>query len=297
MTSHALVLGASPAVSQPPHWLYVAQATGAVATTIGVLVALYIAVVREPRKDASERRHHAAQIDALHRAERERVAAQARKVVPSYVRTPMFGDSWWTVRIDNASNAMTTLLAVEVTALDTNGFEIIGGCRQANNTMSVDQVFDQTIRAALSDMSGSGFERQLVPAFKHAIRDAIVGHLVSEWPHTLPPNQHAVMAYTTTDPNFRLRVTIDYEDEAGYQWQRTDTSQPSRTDEEVPIGLIPTSAPPGPLPALTDDRFINPPSQKRPWRPDPHTRNLLSPRRRMMVQSDSVHTVSGTRQD
>ena len=131
MTDHALMLvgriaaqGPSPTVSQPPHWLSVAQATGAVATTIGVLIALYIAAIREPRKDAAERRHRGAQIDSLHRAEKERVAAQARKVVPSCVRTPMFGDSWWTVRIDNASNAMTTLLAVEVTALDTNGFEV-----------------------------------------------------------------------------------------------------------------------------------------------------------------------------
>jgi hypothetical protein len=240
MTNDALVFvgritaqGASPAASQPPHWLYVAQATGAMATTIGVLIALYIAMIREPRKDAAERRHHAAQLNALHRAEKERVAAQARKVVPSCVRTPMFGDSWWMVRIDNASNAMITLLAVEVTALDTNGFEIPGGCRQANNTMSVDQVFDRSIRAALSDMSRSGFERQLVPAFKHAIRDAMVGHLVSEWPRTLPPNQHAVMAHSTTDPNYRLRVTIGYEDDNGYQWQRTDTSQPTRTDEET----------------------------------------------------------------
>jgi uncharacterized protein YndB with AHSA1/START domain len=85
-------------------------------------------------------------------------------------------------------------------------------------------------------MSQSGFERQLVPVFKYAIRDAMVGHFVSEWPHTVPPNQHAVMAYTTTDPNHTLRITIDYEDEAGYQWQRTNASQPRRTDEEAPIG-------------------------------------------------------------
>jgi hypothetical protein len=36
------------------------------------------------------------------------------------------------------------------------------------------------------------------------------------------------MAYTTTKPDYTLRVTIDYEDEAGYQWRRTDTSQPER---------------------------------------------------------------------
>jgi hypothetical protein len=36
----------------------------------------------------------------------------------------MFGGSWWTVGIDNASNAMTTIHAVEVQAIDTNGLAV-----------------------------------------------------------------------------------------------------------------------------------------------------------------------------
>lgn len=118
MTNDALVFvgrvpvqGASNAVNQIPLWLQEIQATAAIATPIGVLIALYVAAIREPRKAAEERRHHLAQMDVLHRVERERVAAQARKVVSSCVRTPMFGDSWWTVRIDNASKAVATILA------------------------------------------------------------------------------------------------------------------------------------------------------------------------------------------
>ena len=217
--------------NQPHEWLQVSQATGAIATTIGVLIALYIAVIREPRKAAEEHRHHVAQLDALHRAERERVAAQARKVLPSCIRTPMFGDSWWIVRIDNASNAPATIAAVAVTALDTNGVEIPGGCVQATNTMPVGEVVERSVRAALS---GSFGER--LPEFTQAVRDALIGHFVSEWPRTLPPNQHAVIAYTTTDPKYRLRTTIDYEDEAGYQWRRTDTSPPRRTDLDITAG-------------------------------------------------------------
>jgi hypothetical protein len=213
-------------VIQPPQWLQVAQATGAVATTIGVLIALYIAAIREPRKAAEERRHHMAQLDALHRAEKERISAQARRVVPSCSRTPMFGDAWWAVRIDNASNALTTILAVEVTALDTDGVEIPGGCRQAYDTMPLDQVVDRSIRASVSGSMSQGLE----PAFKRALRNALTGHVVKVWPRTLPPNQHAVMAYTTTDPRYELCLTIDYEDEAGYQWRRTDTSQPKRME-------------------------------------------------------------------
>ncbi len=191
MISHALVLGgpmaaqcAPQAVSQSPQWLQVVQATGAIATTVGVLIALYIVVIRDPREASEEHKHHVAQMEALHRAKRERAAAQARKVVPSCARTPMFGDSSWTVRIDNAANALTTLLAVEVIALDTNGVEIPHGCKAANGTMAVDQALDRSVRAVLSGPLGVGSDRPLTGAVKQAIRDALVGHIVDGWPRT-----------------------------------------------------------------------------------------------------------------
>jgi hypothetical protein len=213
-------------VGQPTPWLQVVQAVASIATTVGVLIALYVAAIREPRKAAEERRHHMAQMNALRRAERERVAAQARKVVPYCVRTPMFGDSWWAVRIDNASNALTRLLSVDVKAVDGNGREVPCGCQRANDNSPVDRY----VHTALSESS-----TRLAPSFKQAIRDAMTGHFVKQWPGTLPPNQHAVMAYTTRDPDYTLRISIDYEDEAGYQWRRTDASQPRRRDESEGI--------------------------------------------------------------
>jgi hypothetical protein len=126
---------------------------------------------------------------------------------------------------------VATILGVDVAALDTNGFEVPHGCSRAAGMVPVDQVFDRSIRAALYDMPRGRFEHEAVPAFKQAVRDAMVGHFVNEWPRTVPPSEHAVMAYTTTNPNFKLRITIDYEDEAGYQWRRTDISQPRRIDD------------------------------------------------------------------
>src|SRR4029079_7533151 len=243
MNNHALefvghinALGPQIAANQTPVWLQEVQALAGVANTMGVLIALYIAAIREPRKDAAERRHHAAQIDALRRAEQARIAAQARKVLPSCLRTPMFGETSWTVRIDNASEAVVTILGVGVAALDTNGIEVPHGCSRAAGMAPVDQVFDRSICAALYDMSRGRFEHEAVPAFKQAVRDAMVGHFVNQWPRTVPPNEHAVMAYTTTDPNYKLRITIDYEDEAGYQWRRTDTTQATRPDDEPQRG-------------------------------------------------------------
>ena len=42
-----------------------------------MLIALYVAALREPRKAAAERKHHNAQLNALRRAQMGRVAAQA----------------------------------------------------------------------------------------------------------------------------------------------------------------------------------------------------------------------------
>jgi len=39
------------------------------------------------------------------------------------------------------------------------------------------------------------------------------------------------MAFTTTRPDYTLRITIHYEDEAGYRWRRTDASQPKLLGE------------------------------------------------------------------
>jgi hypothetical protein len=115
--------------------------------------------------------------------------------------------------------------------------------------MPVDQAFDRSVLAALSGSSAGGFEQssfgemtfagawrqqssRLPPALKQALRDALVGHFATAWQRTLPPNQHAVMAYITTQPDYTLRVTIEYEDETGFLWRRTDTSQPKLIGKE-----------------------------------------------------------------
>ncbi len=249
MTNDALVsLGsitaqcATQAATQSPSWLQVIQATGGIATAVGVLIALYIAVIREPREASAEHKHQVARLEALHRAISQRFGAQARKLVPSCARTPMLGDSWWAVRIDNASNRVTALLGVNVTAIDSDGVEVPHGCQRTFKAMPADPAVDRSIRAALSDSLESALDRPLTWAVRQAIRDAVAVHFVTEWPRSLPPNHHAVTCYTTTDPSYRLRVTIDYEDEAGFQWRRTDTDQPRRTDEWE-IDSAPTKQP------------------------------------------------------
>ena len=244
MTSHALAVAGpltaqcAQAVSQSPSWLQVIQASGAIATTIGVLIALYVTVIRDPREASEEHKHHVAKLETLYRAATERFGAQARKLVPSCARTPMLGDSWWAVRIDNASHKMTTILGVDVTAVDAKGVEVPAGCRQVDHIMPVDPAVDRSIRAALSESLQSAPGRPLSGSIAQAIRDAVAVHFVHEWPHSVPPNQHAVMCYTTTDPTYKLSVTVEYEDEAGFQWRRTDSGQPRRTNEPNDINPL-----------------------------------------------------------
>jgi hypothetical protein len=220
MIDHALVFAglfipqcASGGGSQTPLWLQVIQAVGATATTIGVLIALYIAVIRDPRQASEEHEHHVAQMNLLHRAEAARITAHARKVLPSCVRTPATGDSSWAVRIDNASNAVAVILAVEVGASDDDGLDVPGGCRPTVDLASLDGVFGSSMRAAQ------------VP------RDATAGRVGEGWPRILPPNQHAVLAYTAARPSYKLRIVIDYEDEAGLHWRRTETGPPRLLDD------------------------------------------------------------------
>jgi hypothetical protein len=97
--------GTSHVVNQTSLWVQVIPATAAVATTVGVLITLSVAVVGELNK---------------------RVVGQAR--------------SWWTAGIENATSAIKTVLAREVKAIAANGSEEPDGCRQALMGASADHI-------------------------------------------------------------------------------------------------------------------------------------------------------------
>jgi hypothetical protein len=88
--------GTSYVVHQTSLWVQVIPATAVVATAVGVLITLSVAVVGELNK---------------------RVAAQAR--------------CWWTARIENATSAMRTIVARDVKAIAAKASEEPDGCRQA----------------------------------------------------------------------------------------------------------------------------------------------------------------------
>lgn len=253
-------------MSQVPVWLEIVTS---VSTTVGVLTALYVAVWREPRKaradrmeraeqTAEDRRRYNAEMAALQRAEDDRIAAQARKVVPAVYRADLFGENIWTVRINNTSSGIVSNLAVRVVAVDQDGAEVPNGCAQANNQISVGKSMERIVSEALGGaLSGamrsnpmmgmfgqagmstgqinSLIAQRLGPEVSERMREGMLGQLVSEWTATLTPGQFAVMAFKTAHSSYSLRVAIEYEDEAGYRWRRTDSSQPQRVHDDSPV--------------------------------------------------------------
>jgi hypothetical protein len=251
-------------LSTVPTWLAVTQST---ATTLGVLIALYIAAWREPRKARAERAEsdrkaqierdrHDEQMSALLRAENDRIAAQARKVVPTAVPTSVFGKGMWSVKVSNLSNAPITDLGVRVVAIDAQGTAIPDACEQANGKIATGELFSNLLSDAIGAAVGTAVGRanplagmlggmggmngaqmgalagpQIAPRIQPALQEALNGHLADEWMTTLTPDQNAVMAYSVSAEGARLRVEITFTDEAGYRWSRTDNGGPTRLDD------------------------------------------------------------------
>jgi len=97
--------GTSHLVNQTSLWVQVIRVTVAVATTVGVLITLCVAVVGELNK---------------------RVVGQAR--------------SWLTAGIENATSAIMSMLACDVKAIVANGSEEPDGCRQPLMGTSADHI-------------------------------------------------------------------------------------------------------------------------------------------------------------
>jgi phenylpyruvate tautomerase PptA (4-oxalocrotonate tautomerase family) len=273
--------GGGIVVTSPvPEWLQIAAAAGTTFgvffTALGVLIALYVAVWREPRKaraeraardtqSAEERKRHDAQIAALLSAENDRLAAQARKVVPAVKRAEaIYGPNVWIVTVENKSTDIVADLTVRVTAQDAEGKPIANGCKSAGKveiSPLTDQILSEAIHRAIDIDSGGSLamgmgklrgvrpelfdpagsqrrkeaedriKRKLDPNIAEKLQEAVDLGLTTEWPRRLIPEQTERIAYIAGDPKYELRVAIQYEDSAGYIWQRTDVSKPKRVTE------------------------------------------------------------------
>ncbi|WP_431817849.1 hypothetical protein [Gordonia jacobaea] len=224
---------------QLPDWLAYSVA---LATTVGVLVALFVAFWNVSRN----------------RREREELrAAQARKVVPAATHSEILGARMWVLAVLNRSEAMVRHLSVEVVGYDAEGQIVENATELADDKVDLSQAFSKAMppgfaklmdmvlnpmpamdpsRVLSSEQLAAMQRRGPFPAHmlaaqqqpnpKAELQQAIGAIFTSEWPTTLTPTREVSMAVQAVEAVRTLTVTISFEDEAGFQWRRTDDGMP-----------------------------------------------------------------------
>lgn len=269
-----------------PDWLQNAEAVGQALGTLAVIIALaaFIWQWRQALKDRDardaqaieDRNRHEAQIAALRQAEDERLAAQARWVVPSVNRGTAFNPQIWNLRIDNQSIGAISNLHVDVIIKDANGNEVPHGYRLANiesigDTMSaiilpefsraldgLQARYSELITSIRDGATTLGqtpeqsaaiveeFNRNIPPLevspeiaadLRSQVNQAVHMQFSSDWAKLLYANQFTALAIETTRADYTPHLRVRYQDAAGYTWERTDTTTPRRLTEEELQGL------------------------------------------------------------
>lgn len=260
-----------------PYELEIAQAVGQALGTVAVVIALVTLMWqwRQARKDREDRKAHAiddqnrhnAQIAAQRQAENERLATQARRVVPAKFPGTVFSPRLWNIRIDNRSNDVVSEMTIDITIEDADGTIVSDGYKIADrqaigqamtdvilpeysrtlDTLSerharfVDEIKTKGLTLAENTQQFEELKQQYeseTPAMEMTpeiqqmlqvkINSAIQTQLTDEWPTVLAPWSFTAMAIETTHTEYTPFVRIQFEDSAGYIWERTDITGPLR---------------------------------------------------------------------
>jgi hypothetical protein len=153
-------------------------------------------------------------------------------------RTPVavLGPHIWAVTVVNHSTSLAVGLQVSVDAVDSEGNELPDGARRS--TQAIADVFAKLRTGPwpvehhpLTDPGG------VLPAGRPVFlinrTDIVAAHNALEFPRWLRPNQHASALYSL-ESNAFPRVRIQFEDEAGKLWSRTNDAEPERVSSSVP---------------------------------------------------------------
>jgi hypothetical protein len=157
-------------------------------------------------------------------------AASARQV--SIYRTPvaLLGPQIWAVTVVNHSTSLAVGLQVSVDGVDSEGNDLPDGARRS--TQAIADVFAKLRTGPwpdayqpLTDPGGA------LPAGRPVClinrMDLVAAHNALHFPRWLRPNQHASALYSL-ESNASPRVRIQFEDEAGELWSRTNDAEPER---------------------------------------------------------------------
>jgi hypothetical protein len=163
-------------------------------------------------------------------------AAAARQV--TIYRTPvaLLGPQFWAVTVVNHSASLAVGLQVSVDAVDSEGNNLPEGARRS--TQAIADVIAQLKIGPWPDQHHPLTDPPGVlpagrPTFLINRMDIVAAHNALDFPRWLRPNQHASALYSL-ESNASPRARIQFKDEAGNLWSRTNSAEPERVSSTSP---------------------------------------------------------------
>jgi hypothetical protein len=152
-------------------------------------------------------------------------------------RTPvaLLGPQIWAVTVMNHSTSLATDLTVRVDAVDAEGGDLHGGASRSRQPIA--DVFAKLRAGPWPDEHRPLIDPDVAspapgPSLLTNRMDLLAAHTTLGFPRWLRPNQHASALYELED-NAAPLVHIQFEDESGEAWSRTNDAEPERVSSST----------------------------------------------------------------
>jgi hypothetical protein len=156
--------------------------------------------------------------------------ASARQVTIYRTPMPLLGPQIWAVTVANHSTSLALGLTVHVDAVDSDDNRLPDGATRSKQDLA--DVFAKLRAGRWPDEQRPLMNSDAAPpargsSFLTNGMDVLAAHTALDFPRWLRPNQHASALHTVA-PNASFRVRVQFEDEAGEVWSRTNDAEPKR---------------------------------------------------------------------
>lgn len=156
--------------------------------------------------------------------------ASVRQVTIYRTPLPLLGPQIWAVTVANHSTSLALGLTVHVDAVDSDDNRLPDGATRSKQDLT-DVVaklragpWPEEHRPLMNSHAASP---ALGSSFVANGMDVLAAHTALDFPRWLRPNQHASALYAL-EPNASVRVRVQFKDEAGDVWSRTNDAEPER---------------------------------------------------------------------
>ena len=139
---------------------------------------------------------------------------------------PLLGPEICAVTVVNHGAALITGMAVRVDTVDPSGSSLPDGARRSTQQLNDVFVKLRTGPWPPERHQGSVLRTQRM-AFPSTRMDLLAAHTTLRFPRWLRPEQHASALYQV-DVGASLRVQVQFEDQLGQTWSKTNDAEPKR---------------------------------------------------------------------